>query len=57
MFEDDGTHASAITSVVHDARRNLLFLSGEPMAPELSLFSKAFLLGAFSEYLAVCKVN
>ncbi|KAI0000399.1 hypothetical protein BJV77DRAFT_385940 [Russula vinacea] len=28
VFEDDGTHASAITSVVHDARRNLLFLSG-----------------------------
>ncbi|KAF8482765.1 hypothetical protein DFH94DRAFT_729488 [Russula ochroleuca] len=28
VFEDDGTLASAITSVVHDARRNLLFLSG-----------------------------
>ncbi|KAI0256143.1 serum paraoxonase/arylesterase [Lactifluus subvellereus] len=28
VFEDDGTQASAITSVAHDAKRNILFLSG-----------------------------
>jgi len=28
VFEDDGTFASAITSVVHDVRHNTLFLSG-----------------------------
>jgi len=28
VFEDDGTQVSAITSVVHDVERNLLFLSG-----------------------------
>jgi len=28
VFEDDGTIASGITSVVHDVRRNTLFLSG-----------------------------
>ncbi|KAI9463701.1 hypothetical protein BJY52DRAFT_1202962 [Lactarius psammicola] len=28
VFEDDGTMASRTTSVVHDARRNTLFLSG-----------------------------
>ncbi|KAF8492341.1 serum paraoxonase/arylesterase [Russula emetica] len=28
VFEDDGKQASATTSAVHDARRNLLFLSG-----------------------------
>ncbi|KAI0305564.1 hypothetical protein B0F90DRAFT_1699080 [Multifurca ochricompacta] len=28
VFEDDGTQASAITSVAYDARRNILFLSG-----------------------------
>lgn len=57
MFEDDGTLASAITSVVHDARRNLLFLSGEPMTPDPSLFANAFLLGVFSDHLTVCKVD
>jgi arylesterase/paraoxonase len=29
VFEYDGTQASAITSVVHDTRHNLLFLSGK----------------------------
>jgi len=28
VFEDDGTFASGITSVVHDAERKLLFLDG-----------------------------
>ena len=38
MFEDDGKQASGTTSAVHDSRRNLLFLSGEPTALNLSMF-------------------
>jgi hypothetical protein len=43
VFEDDGKQASGTTSVVHDARRNLLFLSGEPTALSLSMFANLYL--------------
>ena len=57
MFEDDGTQVSAITSVVHDAERNLLFLSGELIAPDMPLFADASLSGVFTSHLSVCKVD
>ncbi|KII92103.1 hypothetical protein PLICRDRAFT_36894 [Plicaturopsis crispa FD-325 SS-3] len=36
VFEDDGSLASGVTSVVHDARRGLLFLSGVA-SPQLAV--------------------
>ncbi|KAI9456620.1 hypothetical protein F5148DRAFT_1277113 [Russula earlei] len=47
VFEDDGKQASAITSVVYDAKRGALFLSGKLAAPDPRVFST---------HLTVCKV-
>jgi len=48
---------SAITSVAHDAQRNLLFLSSKAAMPDPCLYSNPLPSGLFGTHLTVCKVG
>jgi hypothetical protein len=48
---------SAITSVAHDAQRNLLFLSSKAAIPLPCLYSNPSSSGLFGTHLTVCKAG